>query len=106
MPLINNAVISTYAGGVAKLVGVDAMIGIPTALDMAQFGGSIRHLVLLDPRYNGVPTDVQRSDLLQINSWGLFTVDTTKRYFIVQCQLSGGLGIEQYRLIVGDKPQG
>ncbi len=105
MPLIENAVISTYASGVAKLISVAANLSAPTAKDMAQFGGVVRHILLLDPSYAGVPTDVKPGDDLQIVSFGPFSVDTTKRYRVFQAEPVGNFGLEQYRCVVGEKVQ-
>lgn len=107
MPLITNATISTYDTytGESKLIGVAANISAPSAKDKAAWGGIVRHVVLLDPSYGGVPTDVQPQDNLQILSFGPFAVDTTKRYRIFEASPEGNFGLEQYRCVVGEKTE-
>ena len=99
----SNAVISTFYGLTPKLVAADVNISAPTTKDMAQFGGLIRHVILLDPAYAGVATDLQIGDDVQILSFGPFAVDQTKRYRVFSVAPSGNFGLEVLRVVLGEK---
>lgn len=102
MPLINNAKISTFAGGAPKLVAVPANISQPTQVDQAQYGGVIRHVVGIAPVICGVATDIQPTDDLVIIEWPPFTV-TGKRYRVYEAPMVGRGNWAKYRAVVGER---
>lgn len=104
MPLLNNATVSTYAGATAKLSCVAVHICPPTAKDQANFGGIVRHVVLLDPAYNGVPADIQPGDDLQIMTWPPFAVPT-KRFRVIEAPPQGNGRLATYRAVIAEKTQ-
>jgi hypothetical protein len=99
--LQSNATVNTLTNGVATLSGIAAYIGAPTPKDLQQFGGVCRFVVALDPL--AVATNVQVGDDLQITAWGQFSPNAAKLYRVLSAEPAGSLGLEVYRLVIGDR---
>jgi hypothetical protein len=97
MRLMDNAVVTTFAGGVAKLVNLPVLIAAPVPKDLDRFGGFVRHVVIFNPA-----DDVQTGDTFLIVSWGPFPV-TNKVYHVYSASPEGGMGLEVIRALVGEK---
>lgn len=79
------------------LSGVPASIASPGPKDAAPEGGVIHYIVCVGPNW-----DIQPQDMLTIQSWGRFSVNTTRQYRVFSAPMVGTFGLEVYRCSVGD----
>lgn len=104
--LVTNATINSYApGNVPKLVGVRGEVTTPSAKDMATYGGTVRHVLLLSPAYNGVATDILPGDHVQIVARDEFPTVVATRYLVVEAPQVGDASLPLYRAVIAEKTQ-
>ena len=98
--LRNAARVSVLTAGSPTLTNVPAVIGVPTAKDQDTYGGSVRHVVLIDPLKD--VHDCMPGYTLSILSWGQNAVDPARVYRVIESEPSGGLGLEVQRILIGE----
>lgn len=89
---------TTDLGGAVKLDDEPAVICSPTPEQQNRFGGIIRHRVLLGPQADIVP-----GDFFFILSWRGHSVDSSKRYYVHEAELSGSGDLAKMNVLVSER---